>query len=123
MAKSILIVDDQEVMAGLWRIKFEQNGFIVASAKDGLQALDVMNKNKFDAILLDIYMPNMNGFEVLSKKHETLNGETPTYVITSSTKDDDQAHALELGARESFLKYQTSPKEIAEIVKRELKIS
>jgi len=121
MAKSILIVDDQKIMANLWRIKFEQIGFEVQTGKDGEEALDFMNKQKFDAILLDIYMPNKNGFEVLSQKGDTLNKHTPTYVITSSVKDQDLTYALELGAKKSFLKYQTSPREITEAVIVELK--
>lgn len=109
-------------MSNLWRIKFDQMGFAVTIGKDGDEALDYMSKQVFNAILLDIYMPNKNGFEVLAKKGETLNAHTPTYVITSSTKDEDLTHALELGAKKSFLKYQTSPKEIAEVVKEELMV-
>lgn len=118
--KNILIVDDQLTMAELWRMKFTQLGFGVQLVRDGLDAIDVMRQRKFDLILLDLYMPKKDGFAVLAEKVTTLNADTPTYVITSSIRDDDLIHAKALGAKRSFLKYQTSPKDVVSAVEDEL---
>lgn len=118
--KNILIVDDQETMAELWKMKFSQMGFDIVMAKDGEQAIDALNMRHFDIILLDLYMPKKDGFDVLARKGETLNRDTPTYVITSSVRDEDITKAKKLGATRAFIKYQTSPKEVIDAVQAEL---
>ena len=118
-SKRILIVDDQLTMAELWRMKFTQMGYNVQLVRDGLDAINLLKEDKFDLILLDLYMPKKDGFTVLAEKAATQNADTPTYVITSSIKDDDLIHAKALGAKRSFLKYQTSPKEVVSAVEAE----
>lgn len=120
LMKSILVVDDQKTLAELWRIKLGQMGFAVEVGSDGVQALDLMKKQKFDVILLDLFMPKKSGFEVLAEKAETLNGDTPTYVITSSIKREDIEKAKTLGAKKMFLKYEVSPRDVVNSIKEEI---
>ena len=59
---SILIVDDNVVIQQIMKLALEQNGHHVTLANDGREAIDLMHAHFFDLILLDIMMPNMNGF-------------------------------------------------------------
>ncbi len=119
VAKKILVVDDESKMADLWRRKFENEGYQVDVVHNGQEALDEMNIQKFDAILLDLFMPKVSGFEVLSAKAKTKNSQSPVYVVTGSLRDEDVEHAKELGAKEAFLKYRISPKDVVRAVKGE----
>lgn len=119
--KKILIVDDMTSMANLWKLKFAQMGYDVDMSKDGVDAMHALESQHFDAVLLDLYMPNKNGFEVLEEKSHTQNSSTPTYVVTSSIKEEDISRAKALGAKAAFLKYQTSPKELVSILSTDLK--
>lgn len=114
--KRILIVDDMTSMANLWKMKFAQMGYDVDMTKDGEEAMHALENTHFDAVVLDLYMPNKDGFQVLREKTHTQNSATPTYVVTSSIKQEDVSKAKELGARAAFLKYQTSPKELVSIL-------
>lgn len=117
LTKKILIVDDEAPMAQMWRKKFEREGYRVDIASNGEKALDEMQKDTFDAIILDLYMPLKNGFEVLREKGKTKNSGVPVYVVTGSVVDDDLEKAKELGAKQTFLKYRTSPQDVVTAVK------
>lgn len=118
--KTILIVDDHENMVNLWKMKLERMNFVVTTGKDGVEALDAMKAKKFDAILLDLYMPRKGGFDVLSEKGDTLNADTPTFIITSTMDESDLDMAKHMGARDAFLKYRSSPKEVITAITAEM---
>ena len=117
LGKTILVVDDEAKMADLWRRKFENEGYHVDVVHNGQEALDEMNVKIFDAILLDLFMPKKSGFDVLSERAKTKNSQSPVYVVTGSLRDEDVERAKELGAKEAFLKYRISPKDVVRAVK------
>ena len=65
MARKVLVVDDEKLIVKGIRFSLEQDGMEVDCAYDGQEALDFINNNKYDVILLDIMLPKLNGFEVL----------------------------------------------------------
>ena len=69
-AKRVLIVDDEEVIRELLRRALCDAGYQVEQARDGAEALSVLKAKPFDVVLLDIWMPHMNGLEVLASLHE-----------------------------------------------------
>ena len=79
--KRILLVDDEEGIQLLYREEFEDAGYAVESARDGLEALDKFKTNPPDLVVLDINMPGMNGIEVLRQMKE-LRADLP--IILSS---------------------------------------
>ena len=103
-------------MANLWKRKFEREGYDVDVSRNGHDALEEMDKDRFDAILLDLYMPVLTGFDVLKGRSKTKSSSSPVYVVTSSLRDEDIDRAKELGARAGFLKYRTSPHEVVDAV-------
>jgi CheY-like chemotaxis protein len=97
--KSILIVEDEKVIRKLLRLQLSQSGYQVTEAEDGVQAILKLGKGNFDLILLDIMMPNKDGWELI--KEVRLSPKTkdiPVIVLTAKNKDSDMFKGYELGA-------------------------
>ena len=95
----ILVVDDHPTTRLKLSLGLQQQGHAVAEAGNGLQALERLRSDSFDLILLDIVMPEMDGYQVLKemKKDVTLR-DTPVIVISASDELENIVHGIELGA-------------------------
>lgn len=112
--KRILIVEDEKPVAKAFRLKLNKAGFDTKEAGDGEEALALLEREKFDLILLDLVMPKMDGFTVLSTLKEK-NNPTPVIVTSNLGQEEDTRRAKEAGAKEYFVK---SDMPIADIVER-----
>jgi diguanylate cyclase (GGDEF)-like protein/PAS domain S-box-containing protein len=116
LANRLLVVDDQEVNRDLLMRRLERRGFRVWTAKDGQEALDLLDKESFDLVLLDVMLPGTDGIEVLRniRSRATL-AELP--VVMVSAKDDSQGivQALSLGANDYITKPVDFPVVLARI--------
>ena len=102
---SILVVDDSAVVVEAVRDALEQDGYDVMTAGDGLEALDVIKKNRFDLILLDIDMPRMNGYQLCKILKRDENFKTiPIVMLTAKTSDTDRMWGLKAGSDEYLTK-------------------
>ncbi len=102
---AILVVDDIEMNRDMLARRLIKKGFVVDVAEDGFQALDWLDKNPCDLMLLDIMMPGMSGIEVLEKVRETRDGtELPIIMATAKDTRDDIVGALRLGANDYVTK-------------------
>ena len=110
--RRILVVDDEPRMIGFIRMNLELEGFQVFSAANGLKALDEVRKNIPDLIVLDIMMPELDGFETLRMLREFSN--VPVIMLTAKGEEDDRVHGLELGADD----YVTKPFSARELTSR-----
>lgn len=95
MAK-ILIVDDEQALVKGLKLSLEQAGFQVRSAYDGNTALDLARSQEFDLIILDLMLPEMDGFEVCRELRKT--HDTPIIMLTARGEPIDRILGLELGA-------------------------
>lgn len=68
--KKILVVDDEANIRELYKVEFEEMGYEVTTASDGVQALAAIGKTKFDLVTLDMRMPDMDGIETLRRMKE-----------------------------------------------------
>ena len=116
--RSILVVDDEERMVRFIRLNLEHDGFQVVSAYRGLQALDEIRKEMPDLVLLDVMMPDVDGFEVLKLIRE--NGTVPVIMLTAKGEEDDRVRGLELGA-DDYITKPFSPRELVSRVKAVLR--
>lgn len=97
--RSALIVDDSFTMRNMVSLALKENHFDVTAAEDGVEALKVVKGKKFDVIITDINMPNMNGFELLEKLRAIEEFKyTPILVLTTEGGDDKKKEGKRLGA-------------------------
>lgn len=119
MPKKILVVEDEKPMAKALGLKLSGAGFEAKTAFDGEKALKVLESETFDLILLDLVMPNLDGFGVLAKlKARAI--KTPVIVTTNLGQEEDEKRARELGATDYLVKSDTPIVEIVDFVKKTL---
>jgi two-component system KDP operon response regulator KdpE len=94
--KLILVVDDEMRMINFMRMNLELEGARVASATNGKQALEQAREDMPDVMLLDIMMPEMDGFETLKRLRAF--SQMPVLILTAKDDEDDRVRGLELGA-------------------------
>ncbi|MBZ0296881.1 MAG: response regulator transcription factor [Anaerolineae bacterium] len=110
--KTILVVDDKASAIQLLKEYLTEHGFRVVSAKNGQEALYVSRYEKPDLVLLDIMMPEMDGYEFM--RHFRKERDTPVIMLTAKVEETDKVIGLELGADD----YVTKPYGLAELVAR-----
>ena len=114
--KKILIIEDEKPMARALELKLTHTGFRVQSVGNGEEGLVLLEKEKFDLVLLDLVMPKLDGFAVLAEiKKKGI--KTPVMVQTNLSQEDDEKRAKALGAKEFFIKSNTPIAEIVEQIK------
>lgn len=98
---TILVVDDSITMRRVSQRMLERAGYQVKTAKDGLDAIDILENLQPDLIMLDIEMPRMDGFEVLTYLRSTEKFiKTPVMMVTSRSGEKHRNRAFEIGANE-----------------------
>ena len=99
MAKRILVVDDDENILNLERTILEQKGFEVTSAEGGTEALKLLGEKTFDLVLLDVMMPEVDGFTVCRKiKEDPRLKDVPVIFLTAKGGGEALAEGFESGA-------------------------
>lgn len=116
--RRILVVDDEERMVRFIRLNLEHDGFQVVEAHRGNEAIESMRNRLPDLILLDIMMPDIDGFEVLSMIREF--SSVPVIMLTAKGEEDDRVRGLELGA-DDYITKPFSPRELVSRVKAVLR--
>jgi DNA-binding response OmpR family regulator len=108
----LVIEDDPSISLGL-RMNLTAEGYEVGIAEDGRAGLDLAMAEGWDAIILDIMLPRLNGFEVV-KHMRSLGNDTPVLMLSAKSAEHDKVMGLELGAED----YITKPFGIAEVLAR-----
>ena len=119
--KRLLFIEDELALQKTLGDMFRRNGYEVISALNGKAGIELANKEKPDVILLDLILPKMDGFEVLSnlKKTEETK-EIPVIILTNLDNMSDIDKALELGAKIYLVKANYSQEEVVEKVNQVL---
>jgi DNA-binding response OmpR family regulator len=116
--RKILVVDDEERMVRFIRLNLEHDGFQVLEAYKGAQAIQKVRDTIPDLILLDVMLPDLDGFEVLKMLREINN--VPVIMLTAKAEEDDRIKGLELGA-DDYITKPFSPRELTSRVKAVLR--
>ncbi len=120
MAKIALIEDDQAI-SQMYRIKFEAEGYQVETAENGRLGLELIEKMKPDIVLLDLMMPEMTGDELLEKLRATPWGkDIKVMILTNMGEQEISPGVKELGVSAVILKADMTPRQVAELVKQQL---
>lgn len=116
--RKILVIDDEERMVRFIRLNLEHDGFQVVEAFDSHQAMNQLRKTLPDLILLDVMLPDIDGFELLRMIRE--NHDIPVIMLTAKSEEDDRVRGLELGA-DDYVTKPFSPRELVSRVKAVLR--
>ena len=116
--RRILIVDDEERMVRFIRLNLEHDGFQVLEAFNGTEAINKIRSNLPDLVLLDVMMPDMDGFEVLRIVREV--SRVPVIMLTAKGEEEDRVRGLEMGA-DDYITKPFSPRELVSRVRAVLR--
>jgi two-component system KDP operon response regulator KdpE len=102
MAETILIIEDDPMQADVVRLLLEQDGFTAVTAFDGPEGLRRLYETQPDLVILDVLLPEMDGWEVCRRIREL--STVPVIIMTSRRADDDKIKGLRLGADDYIVK-------------------
>ncbi|WP_066647814.1 response regulator transcription factor [Christensenella timonensis] len=108
--EKILVVDDEENIRSLIRKYGEFEGYEIAEAANGMEAVELCRKHDFDFIIMDVMMPELDGFSACAKIRET-GKNTPVLMLSARGEEYDKIHGFELGVDDYVVK-PFSPKEL-----------
>lgn len=119
MAKKILIIEDDDFFRELVRKKLLSNkDFEIIEAIDGEKGIQAMKEKKPDMVLLDLLLPNVDGFEVLSKaKADSDISNIPIIILSNLGQQEDIEKALKLGANDYLIKSQFDINQIVDKIR------
>ncbi len=107
----ILYVEDDETLSFVTKDNLELNGYEVTHAKDGKEAVTMFKKDKFDLCLVDVMLPEMDGYMV-AQEIRSRHSEIPIIFLTAKSLKEDKIHGLKIGADD----YITKPFSIEELI-------
>ncbi len=113
MTNRILVIEDEPTLSKLLSYNLEQEGYEVSVVENGQDGLEKALSETFDLILLDLMLPGLNGFEVLTRLRRKEN-RTPVIILTARTAEEEVVQGLKLGADD----YITKPFGVAELLAR-----
>jgi DNA-binding response OmpR family regulator len=117
VAKRVLIVEDEKPLAKVLDNKLRFEGFTTRVVGNGKDAIDALNTEEYDVMLLDMMMPVLDGFKVLEHLH-TMVKKPITFALSNLSLHDDQDRVLGMGAKKYFIKSETSLEAVIEEVKK-----
>jgi len=116
--KKILVVEDDPMINSMYKTKFKVAGFEVFTADNGVTGLELVKKEKPDIVMLDVMLPQLDGFSVL----EQTTKDIPVIMLTNLGTDEDKAKGARMGALDYLVKASLTPGQISEKIKQILKI-
>lgn len=119
--KKILVVEDDGMISSMYKTKFEADGFEVLIAADGASGLEIAKQEKPDMVMLDVILPQLDGFSVLEeiKKDKALKA-TPVIMLTNLSTEEDKIKGEKLGALDYLVKASLTPGQVSSKIKKVL---
>jgi DNA-binding response OmpR family regulator len=101
----VLLVEDEEQLRRVMKDLLQREGYTVAEARDGIQALDEVDRHAPDVIILDLNLPGLDGYGVLAQlRSRPATREIPVMVLTAKGDEDNEVRVFELGANDFVTK-------------------
>ena len=115
--KKILLVEDDPFLIDIYTTKLREENFKVDVADNGDRALELVEKEKPDLVLLDIVLPNKDGWEIL-KEIKAKNKEIKVIILSNLGQKEEVEKGLKLGAEKYLIKSNFTPSEVVEEIKK-----
>ena len=113
--KKILIVEDEQFLSDMYKMKFEHEGYKAVVAKDGPEGLELAKKEKPDLVLLDLVLPGMDGFKVLSElKKDSATKGIKVFIFSNLGQNSEIEKGEKTGADGYFIKANMTPSQLME---------
>jgi len=120
--KKVLLVEDDPMIVDMYKVRLEEEGFEVYVTDKGSEALKIAEKEKPEVVLLDIILPEIDGFAVLQLlKEDTKTKKIPVILLTNLGQESDRQKGMKLGAADYFVKAQFTPASVIAAVKKIIK--
>ena len=117
-SKKVLVVEDEVFIQSMYADQLRGAGFLVSTAGDGEAGLAAVEENQPDAVLLDILLPKLDGFEMLKRLRANPRfAKVPVIILTNLSQPEDVERGLALGANDYLVKARFLPSEIVDKVK------
>lgn len=114
----VLIVEDDKFLQKILVLKFSSDGFDVRAASDGEEAVALIRAERPDLVILDLIMPKLNGFEVLTNiRTDAATRKLPVIVLSNLGQDEDKKRAAEMGVADFLVKSDISIQEVVQKAK------
>jgi DNA-binding response OmpR family regulator len=121
MTTKIAIIEDDQAISQMYRIKFEAEGYTVETADNGELGLALLENMRPNIVLLDLMMPVMTGDEMLAKLRATEWGkDVKVIILTNRGEQEIPPEVKQLGVTAIILKADMTPRQVAELVKNKL---
>lgn len=102
--KRILVAEDNRLILETVARSLSREGYDIIKADDGKDCMDKMAGNQIDLIITDLYMPNLNGLELISLLHKDINFRTPIMVLSVAGAEENVMKAFDMGADDFMVK-------------------
>ncbi|MCK4553410.1 response regulator [Candidatus Parcubacteria bacterium] len=120
--KKVLLVEDDKTISLMYKIKIETGGFEVLTADNGADGLKLAKKQKPDIIMLDVILPQLDGFSVLEElKKDASTKNIPVVMLTNLGTEEDKEKGEKLGAADYLVKASLTPAQVEEKIKQYLR--
>ncbi len=115
--RKILLVEDDSMIVEMYKLRFEEEGFEVTVTDKGSEAIKLAESLKPDIILLDIILPEVDGFNILQTlKSDANTKDLPILLLTNLAQESDKERAMAMGANDYFVKSQHTPSDVLQKV-------
>jgi CheY-like chemotaxis protein len=105
VSRKVLLVDDEDALRRVMKDLLEREGYVVSEARDGVQALDQVDRFGPDVIVLDLNLPGLDGYGVLSHlRSRAATADIPVVVLTAKSDEDNEVRVFQLGADDFLTK-------------------
>ena len=119
---NILLIEDDPFLLDIYRKKLKDVGFSLEIAENGGNALDAINNKDFDVILLDIVLPEIDGWDILRKiTKESRNQNSKIIILSNLGQKEEVEKGLKMGAVKYLIKAQFTPSQVVDEIKATLK--
>lgn len=119
----ILVVEDDPFIADIYLLELESKGYSAEVATNGREAIEKLGKESYDLILLDVVMPEKDGFSTLSEIKANPSIKTPVIILSNLGQESDIKKAMSFGADDYIVKTHFTPREVLKKIEELLKKS
>jgi len=115
----ILLIEDDPTLIEMYRLKFNEQKMELEISEKGGDGLNLAKKNKFNAILLDIMLPEIDGFAILKElKTDPKTKKIPIILLTNLAQETDKEKGLQMGAEDYLVKASHTPTEVVDKIRK-----